>query len=176
MHNFLITIKSRDMNDEALVPSLASSVAALGGFLEGLSFLNRDRRSNFAEAFTVIASDDAAVLAEIQSIFSHLPELTLNFDEHFHGGFRQLEQDIKSLLLVEPHVTDEQRAQDMRSYLSFKIMDRLDDIAELKEFAEPKRIVGAAGEAEGAMIFYLFQTSQISFVLYFFSTVRSQGA
>lgn len=160
------------MNAEAHVPS---RVTALGGYLEGISFLNKDRRSNFSEAFAVKAAGDAEVLAELKLIFSQLPDLVLDFDEQFKGSFRQLEHDIRSLLLVDPHVVDEKTAQDMRSYLSFKIMDRLGDIAELKDYEEPKRIVGSNGNVGGVMNFYLLRTSQLSFIIYFFNRLHGSG-
>ncbi|WP_372570784.1 hypothetical protein [Ruegeria jejuensis] len=161
------------MSDKSLSPAYVAKIASLGGFLEGISFLNQDCCSNFAEAFSVEASDESEVLADIQSRFTHLPELALKSDEGFQGGFRQLEQDISSLLLVKPHVSHEQLAQDMRSYLSFKIMDRLDDIANFGEFMKPRRFVGIHGEIDGSMIFYLLRSPEIWLVLYFSSSVSN---
>jgi hypothetical protein len=161
------------MNDEAILPSPTSRIAALGGYLEGISFLNADPRSNFAEAFVVKALDDADVLAELRTAFSQLPELILSFDESFQGTIYKIEQIVRSSILIEPHVTDDQVAQDMRSYLAFNIMDRLEDIAELKDYAEPKRIVGLNGMVGEVMNFYLLRTPQLNFVIYFCSNVCS---
>ncbi|MEO1406385.1 MAG: hypothetical protein AAFV54_07820, partial [Pseudomonadota bacterium] len=116
------------MDNGSLVPSNAARVASLGGFLNGISYLNQDRHSDFAEAFVVEASDDRQFPEYIQTSFSHLTGLTVRLDGSFQETMGQLEQDLKSLLLVNPFVGDEHVAQNMRSYLSFKIMDRLDDI------------------------------------------------
>ncbi|UWQ30017.1 hypothetical protein [Leisingera sp. M523] len=152
------------MSSEMIVSTAVSRVAALGGFLDGLSFLNKDQRANFAAAFVVNAAEDKEVLSEICSAFSQLPPLRLSLDQSFDGGFAQLEKDIGSFLLIDPHVSDEQKAKEMRSYLAFKVMGRLDEIAELKDFAEPKRIISAT---DAAMIFYLLRTRDVSFVMYF---------
>ena len=161
------------MDDKSLTSTDVASVAALGGFLEGISYLNQNCRSEFAEAFLVDASTDRDFLTEIQSRFTHLSGLTLELDNSFQGGFRQLEQDITSLLLVNPHVGDEQLAKNMRSYLSFKIMDRLGEIRDRSEFIEPARFVGTHDETDGSMIFYLLRSPEICFVLYFFSTMSN---
>jgi hypothetical protein len=164
---------SHRMKDKSLTPTDVTNVAALGGFLEGISFLSKDCRSNFAEAFIVDASDDGEFLTDIRSRFTHLSGFALELDNNFRGGFRQLEQDITSLLLTKPHVGNEQLAKDMRSYLSFKIMDRLGEIRDRIEFDEPKRFVGTHDETDGTMIFYLLRSPEMSFVLYFFSTMSN---
>ena len=159
------------IDDRSPTTNAAAKVAALGGFLEGISFLNQDRRSDFAEAFIVDEADDRGFLTDIQSHFNHLSGLTLMSDDDFQGS--QLEQDIASLVLVKPHIDNEQLAKDMRAYLSFKIMDRLGEIGDQSEFKEPKRFVGTCDEADGSMIFYLFRSPKICFVLYFFSTTTN---
>lgn len=163
-------------------PAYVARVAALGGFLEGISYLNRDRRSDFAEAFVVDAPDDRQFPEYIQNRFSQLPGLTVRPDESFQGSTGQLEQDIKSLLLVNPFVGDEQLAQNMRSYLSFKIMDRLDDIindwdrlddvSNILRYDAPKRFIGTHDDSRGQMIFYLLRSGEVSFVLYFCSSTE----
>jgi len=170
------------MNNESSVPSYAARVASLGGFLNGISYLNQDRRSDFAEAFVVETSDDRQIPEYIQTSFSHLTGMTVILDGSFQETMGQLEQDIKSLLLVNPFVGDEQVAQDMRSYLSFKIMDRLDDIINdwerldddsvLLRYASPKRFIGKHDDIRGQMIFYLLRSGEVTFALYFCSSTE----
>lgn len=170
------------MNNESSRSSYEARVAFLGGFLEGISYLNHDRRSDFAEAFVVNALHDRQVPEAIQTSFSHLAGVTVRPDGSFRETIGQLEQDIKSLLLVNPLVDDEQAAQDMRSYLSFKIMDRIDDIINdwerldddsiLQKYAPPKRLIGTHDDIRGQMIFYLLRSEQVTFVLYFCSSTE----
>lgn len=170
------------MEKTLLVPTHETRIAALGGFLEGISYLNQDSRSDFASAYVLHASDDEQVQTAIQSIFSHIPGLTVRLDASFQGGMGQLEHDIGSHLLVNPHVGDKLLAQDMRRYLSFKVMDRLDDIINdwkhmdvnqsLLRFDEPKRFVGKYDDIRGQMIFYLLRSGDVSFVLYFCSSTE----
>ena len=68
------------------------NVAALGGYLEGLSFLCKDSRSNFASAYEVDATNVTDFLPEIMSIFEHLPDMELDIDERFRGGIYQLKR------------------------------------------------------------------------------------
>ena len=170
LYSLFNTFNLSIMNDDPCTWHPKLHIAALGGFLNGLSLLNKNSRSNFAEAFVIDAENDADALAVLRSKFSHLPNLVLSFDEQFQGGFRQLERDIELFLLVDPHVADEPLAKVLRANLSFKIMDRLDDVTELKEFEEPKRIVGTHGDGEGPMTFYLLRTSKICFVVYFYGS------
>jgi len=83
---------------------------------------------------------------------------------------------------VEPHVGDEQLAQNMRGYLAFKIMDRLDDIindwehkkydSHLRRYDEIKGFIGTFDDHPGQMIFYLFRYEDVTFVLYFDSSTK----
>ncbi|SLN22013.1 hypothetical protein ROA7450_00803 [Roseovarius albus] len=95
------------MNSESSVPSYAARVASLGGFLDGISYLNQDRRSDFAEAFVVESSDDREFSEYIHTSFSHLAGMTVRSDGNFLETMGQLELDIRSLLLVNPFVGDE---------------------------------------------------------------------
>ena len=170
------------MNNEASISSYVARVASLGGFLDGISYLNQDRRSDFAEAFVLNVPYDHDVPDAIQTSFSHLAGMTVRPDSNFRETIGQLEQDLKSLLLVNPFVGDEQIAENMRSYLAFKIMDRLDDIindwAQLDEdsillnYAPPKRFIGRHDDIIGQMIFYLLRSEQVTFVLYFCSSTE----
>lgn len=170
------------MDNETSVSSYFARVESLGGFLAGISYLNQDRRSDFAEAFVVDALHDDHVPEIIQNNFSHLAGMTVRPDRNFRETMRQLEQDIKSLLLVNPFVDDEQTAEDMRSYLAFKIMDRLDDIINdwarldddsvLLSYTPPKRFIGTHVDIPGQMIFYLLRSEQVTFVLYFCSSTE----
>ncbi|SLN22003.1 hypothetical protein ROA7450_00802 [Roseovarius albus] len=70
----------------------------------------------------------------------------------------------------------------MRSYLSLKIMDRLDDIindweqkdddSNLLRYASPKRLIGTHDDILGQMIFYLLRAGEVSFALYFCSSTE----
>jgi hypothetical protein len=165
------------MDEINLVPTYAAKVAALGGFLEGISYLNQDHRSYFAEAFVVDAVDDSQFPKYIETHFPQLSGLTVRRDENFQASTGQLEKDIVSLLLIDPHAGDERLAQEMRSYLSFKVMDRLDDIINDWErmnddsvqlrYDAPKRFIGTHDNTRGQMVFYLLSRDPISFVLYF---------
>lgn len=171
------------MDQQSFVPAHVARIAALDGFLQGISYLNQDPRSDFAEAFVVDAPDDRQVPEFIQSQFSHRPGVTIRPDDRFHGGMGQLERDIGSLLLVNPFVDDEALAGDLRSYLSFKIMDRLDDIindwgrmddaSDFVNYTEPKRFIGTYDGIRGEMIFYLLRSADVCFALYFFSSAES---
>ena len=130
-----------------------------------MSFLNKDRRANFAEVLVLSAGNDADILAELAARFPQRPDLNLRFDEHFNGGLAQLERDFTSLLLIDPHI-DEESAAGLRSYLSFWIMDRFDEAIDRNEV--PKRISGTTGPDGGVMVFDLLHSSQIPFVLIFF--------
>lgn len=57
------------MDEDFSVPANA----AMGGFLQGICYLNRDRRSDFAEAFVVDAPDVGQFSEYIQTHFSQLP-------------------------------------------------------------------------------------------------------
>lgn len=170
------------MDENNLVPAYAARVAALSGLLEGISYLNQDHRSYFAEAFVVDAADDSQFPEYIETHFPQLSGLTVRRDEKFQASTGQLEKDIVSLLLVDPHVGDERLAQDMRSYFSFKIMDRLDDIINDWErmnddsvqlrYDAPKRFIGTHDNTRGQMIFYLLSRGPISFVMYFHSATE----
>ena len=163
-------------------PAYVARVTALCGFLEGISYLNQDSRSDFAAAFVVDAPEDGQFPEYIQSCFPELPGLTVRPDQSFQGGTRQLEQDLKSLLLVNPFVGDERLARDMRSYLSFKIMDRLDDIindwerpddaSKFLRYEPIQRFIGTHDDSHGQMIFYLLRSGVVSFVLYFYSSTK----
>ena len=170
------------MNNESSISSYVARVASLGGLLEGISYLNLDRRSNFAEAFVVDAPYDVDVPAAILTIFSHLEGMAVRPDGNFRETMRQLEQDVESLLLVNPFIGDEQITKNMRSYLAFKIMDRLDDIINdweqldedsiLLNYAPPKRFIGRHDDILGQMIFYFLRSEQVTFVLYFHSSTE----
>ncbi len=155
------------MIDNNLETTAEAKVAALGGFLEGISYLNRDRRNHFGEAFSVSATNVADLIAELKALFAHIPDLELSFDSAFVGGFRQLEQDIKSQILTDPYVVDESRTGELNSYLSFKVMDRLDEIADLKDCVSPQKLVGGYGGNELSMTFYWIATPSLSYVIYF---------
>ena len=147
---------------------VTENVAGLGGYLEGLSFLSKDSRSNFASAFEVKASNVSDFLLEVASIFEHLPDMELDIDERFQDGVYQLEQVVASYLLVDPHIEDKMAAEDMRKYLSFQVMDRIDlFIGHLKEFDPPKRVIGRSSMVTDLMIFYLLTSPKINFVLQF---------
>lgn len=137
--------------------------------MEGLSFLNKDQRSNLASAFSIDAQTEDELLAELKSSFEQLPNLDLNIDATFPGTFGQLGKDIKTHLLIAPHIENPSQASDLRSHLSFKIMDRLDDIAGEENFLSPKRITGTSPVTQSAMTFYWLQTRQLSLVIYFCS-------
>lgn len=168
------------MNNRSLVSSYAAKVASLGGFLDGISYLNQNRRSDFAEAFVVEAPDKCLFPEYIQTRFSHLTGMNVRSDTRFQGTMGQLEQDLKSLLLVNPIVDDEQSAEDMRSYLSFQIMDRLDEIINAWQrvddysspprYLPPKRFLATYDDMRGQMIFYLLRSGEVTFVLYFCSS------
>jgi hypothetical protein len=150
------------------------NVAALGGYLEGLSFLSKDSNANFASAYEVDATNVTDFLPEIISIFEHLPDMELDIDERFRGGIYQLEQVITSYLLVDPHIEDEKAAENMRKYLSFKVMDRIDIfIGGLNKFEPPKRIIGRSGMVPNLMVFYLLTSPKMNFVLQFSENHRT---
>ena len=143
-------------------------VAALGGFLEGLSFLSTDSRANYATAYEVEASNATDLFSEVASRFDHLPDLKFDIDENDQGGINQLEQAITSHLLIDPHIKDGKTAEDMRKYLSFNILDRIDlEIADLGSFEPPQRIVGRSSTLSGLVVFYLLTSPKINFVLQF---------
>lgn len=146
----------------------STHVTYLGGYLEGLSFLSKDRRANFATAYDVDSSNVTDFLSEIASRFEHLPDMELDIDQHFQKDIYQLEQVVASYLLVDPHIEDEKTAEDMRKYLSFKVMDRIDLFIDgLKEFDRPKRIMGRSSMVPNLIVFYLLTSPKINFVLQF---------
>jgi hypothetical protein len=143
-------------------------IAALGGYLEGLSLLSKDSRSNFATAYKVEASNVTDLLSELASQFKHLPDLEFDIDERFQVDIFQLEQIVMSHLLVDPYIEDKKTAEDMRKYLAFKILDRIGlEVAELKSFEQPKRIVGRSMTLSGLMVFYLLVSPKAKLVLQF---------
>lgn len=163
-------------NNDTRNLSAGSAVAAVGGFIEGLSYLNKDRRLNFGTAFEISATSDAEICMQLRSIFSQLPDLTLSIDESFQGGFRQLEVDIGSHLLVEPHIDDANHALKLRKYLSWKILDKIFcNVAEMKDFGEPRRILGSTGDRNSQLAFYFLSTGQLSFVIYFHRGCAQSG-
>lgn len=146
----------------------STHVAYLGGYLEGLSFLCKDSRANFATAYEVDATNVADFLSEVASNFEHLPDLELDIDEDFPKDIYKLEKVISSYLLVDTHIEDEKSAENMRKYLSFKVMDSIDlFIDDFKEFDPPKRVVGRSSMVPNLIVFYLLTSPKISFVLQF---------
>lgn len=156
------------MECNSLYQTQVEKIAELDGFLRGISFLNKDHRSNFAEAMIVDTKDSTDILKHIRSQFSQISDLEIKFDETFDGSLSQLEQETNSLLLVDSHVANEHSARDLRSYLTFKILDRIYDPTEEKVFEKPVKIVGAAKERQGSMTFYFFRSPVICFLIYFY--------
>jgi len=83
LHELATSRRHYHMENSPLVSAHDKRIAALGGFLEGISYLNRDSRADFASAFVVDAGDDERVQIQIQSIFSHLPGLIVKLGRSF---------------------------------------------------------------------------------------------
>lgn len=158
------------MTDAYPLPTAELGVAALGGFLEGISYLNHDRRADFAASFVLNGVEAVSVTTAIRAVFAQLPDLDLRVDVTFDGSLRQLEQELPGFLLIAPNMEDEDNARDLRPILAFKIMDRLDDIFGMGNIPNPTKLIGTSSKTAGSMVFYVFQSPKLCCALYFHRT------
>jgi len=147
--------------------------AALGGFLKGISYLNQDRRSNFAEAFLLKEVDEDAILRGINAVFHENPIPPFVVRDECEITIGKLEQDLSSSILFNSHITDSGQEKDLGAYISFKVMDRIDDILELQSLERVKKLTGSFGNYEGIATFYCLTNLSHTLVIYLFTRTQN---
>lgn len=140
--------------------------AELSGFLKGISYLNQDRRFNFAESFLLNSISEETLLQEISAIFEENPIPPFVVSEELEITRDKLEQELNSSILCSSYIADREHEADLAAYISFKIMDRIDDIFEPKIVKRVKKLIGSFGSEEGTVTFYCLVSSSHTLVIY----------
>jgi hypothetical protein len=140
--------------------------AELAGFLNGISYLNQDRRSNFAASFLLNCIVDDEIIPEINAIFQENPIPPFVVREEREINFGDLEQELSSSILCSSYIVDSGHEGDLGAYISFKIMDRIDDIFEPENVRRVKKLTGSFGSTDGTVTFYCLTSSSHTLVIY----------
>jgi hypothetical protein len=144
--------------------------AELSGYLDGISYLNRDRRSFFAESFLLHSVNEDALIQEISARFQENPIPPFAVCEEREITTSELEQDLSSSILRNSYIEDSEQESDLRGYISYKIMDRIDDFLELRSITRVKKLRGSFGSEDGRVTFYCLTTSSHTLVIYLYAT------
>lgn len=140
--------------------------AELAGFLNGISYLNQDRRSNFAESFLLNCVVEDAIVPEINARFQENPIPALVVNEECEINTGDLEQELRSSILCSSYLADSGHEADLGAYISFKIMDRIDDIFEPESVRRVKKLIGSFGSYDATVTFYCLTSSSHTLVIY----------
>lgn len=140
--------------------------AELSGYLDGVSYLNRDRKSFFAESFLLSSVNEESLIQEIKERFQENPVPTMLVLEDRRITFGELEKDLRSAILCNSYIEDSSKESDLGAYISFKIMDRIDDFLELRNVKYVIKIMGVFGSEDSRVTFYCLTTSSHTLVIY----------
>lgn len=136
------------------------AVARLDGFLRGLSFLNPDFRHNFAEAFFVANDKDASTPNEaLMDHFSKQMIIEFIKEKRIKNWVPEVESDLPALL--------HDQNTDLRSYVSYKVMELLLDAVNSSEEIDVVRLNAEVDKSSVKLSFFCFRLKQRYLVLYF---------
>jgi hypothetical protein len=140
--------------------------AELSGYLDGISYLNRERRSFFAGSFLLSSVSEDAIIQDISARFQEnpLPPLVVYEEREITTG--EMEHDLGSSVLCNSYMADSGQERDLRAYISFKIMDRIDEFLDLDRVKMVKKLTGSFGSEDGTVTFFCLTTSSHTLVIY----------
>ena len=142
-------------------------VARLDGFLFGTTLFSGRVRDYSANSYLIKLGEFSSVESSLINFFSDQAKLVISNVKYLKNGVGELEREIENYIIRDTYNVNRDNLTSLRKYLSFRIMDLIDDILDRNWNVDVLKMDGIFDSSESISIFFCIQMKDAIFVLQF---------
>lgn len=149
------------------------NVATLDGYLRGVAEFSGSIRDYIACAFVLDSEKYVdSVEMSLEEYFRPRVEIQLVCVSRLERGYRDIEQEIKPYLVRDGTRFSASEIDNLRSYLSFRVMDLIDLSLDRHEVVDVLKLVEGTAPLDTSSVFYCIRSKKGVLVLQFLDNIE----
>lgn len=146
---------------------IEKETARLDGFLYGVAALSGSIRSYSAYAYVIEPKEGASIEQSLKDSYPWDPEMAFSEVRCLDNGLRDLEIEIRPLLVRDVFRPNADALQSLQSYLSFRVMDMISLIRGDQRIVDVFKLTSAAVPLTSECVYFCIEMEMVLTVLQF---------